>query len=146
FEFLRAAVQPFAVRAFVFLLGLHHDGKTLINRRKTTKISSKPVNAYDARKMPKEAFFVYVTMKQRFPINLATLGLASVEPSPRCTTHVSLEDSNGGTFYLAQAFTPGTGGTPRLNRPGKAPFGPRRGPKGALPGENGCACRAGSQA
>ncbi|HUY90481.1 MAG TPA: hypothetical protein VMV10_17215, partial [Pirellulales bacterium] len=46
FEFLRAAVQPFAVRAFVFLLGLHHDGKTLINRRKTTKISSKPVNAY----------------------------------------------------------------------------------------------------
>ncbi|HUY87662.1 MAG TPA: hypothetical protein VMV10_02900, partial [Pirellulales bacterium] len=49
FEFLRAAVQPFAVRAFVFLLGLHHDGKTLINRRKTTKISSKPVNAYAAQ-------------------------------------------------------------------------------------------------
>ena len=46
FEFLRATVQPFAVRAFVFLLGIRHDGKTLINLRKTTKISSKPVNAY----------------------------------------------------------------------------------------------------
>ncbi len=46
FEFRGAAFQPFAVRAFVFLLGLRHDGKTLINRRKTTKLSSKPVNGY----------------------------------------------------------------------------------------------------
>ncbi|HVC97236.1 MAG TPA: hypothetical protein VND64_26385, partial [Pirellulales bacterium] len=45
FEFPRAAIQPFTVRAAVFL-GICHGGKTLINCRKITKISSKPVNGY----------------------------------------------------------------------------------------------------
>jgi len=51
FEFSRAAIQSIAVRTIVSF-GLCHGGKTLINCRRITKISSKSVNRYDGRSKP----------------------------------------------------------------------------------------------